>query len=423
MLLKTINSKNIVPVMVLFFLLLTASTSYGQRLKDETLEYHYLQLPSEPLDVSIKNYQSKLTQKYLEENVEKQATYEAEVAAAQAEFERKEAEYPALVAAAEATYAEEMKAWDEKSIADKVIEQKVLNENNKPVKQLPPVPYLQSVQEPKLQREYDADALAATYLTLDGFNDAADNAIAIEVAMYGFESTNPRVLTEVKNVLKDGNTTKVTYYRLEYTYRHTMSVTVLNTDGTERFKLAPPELNNYTKYETNASKTRPVINHDALIAQHEEEIVQNNLEFIRNLINDKMGFKKQPRSIELFYVVDKKGEYADLTEGYNVMVSGLNTLFEDQETAKGQLEQAISLFESALEEADMNNKKARINAKIALPLHFDLLECYFATGNIEKASSLLSSMNSLSLSKSERDRKQEFETLITDTKNRIEANK
>jgi hypothetical protein len=155
---------------------------------------------------------------------------------------------------------------------------------------------------------------------------------------------------------------------------------------------------------------------------HEEAIVQNNLEFIRNLINDKMGFKKQPRTIELYYVNDKKGEYNDLTEGYNVMTSGLNALFEGPEAAKGQLEQAISLFESALDEADMNNKKARINTKVALPMHFNLLECYFATSNMEKATSLLSSLNSLSLNKKEREQKQELESLITDTKNRIEAN-
>ncbi|MDB2656415.1 hypothetical protein N9Y60_00010 [Crocinitomicaceae bacterium] len=316
-----------------------------------------------------------------------------------------------------------MKAWKEKSIADKVIEKKILEEDNRPVMQSPPVPFLQHVQEPKLQREYDAEALASTYLVLDGFNDAADNAVTIEVVMYGFESTNPRVVSEVKNILKDGQTRKVTYYHIEYTYRHTMTVTVNNPDGSGRFKLAPSELNNYTKYETKASTTRPALNHDALITMHEEEIIQNNLEFIRNLINDKMGFKNQPRSVELYFINDKKGEYADITEGYYLMTSGLNAVFEEPENARVQLNHAATRFEGALEEADMNNKKARINAKVGVPLHFNLLECYFATGEIEKASALLSAMNTLSLSREEREKKQEIETLITDTKARIDANK
>lgn len=413
-------AQTIVACSILFFLSFSAT---AQRVKNETVEYNYLQLPSEPLDASVKNYQSKVTQNYLNDNAEKRAKYEEETAAAQAKFEQEEAEYPAKVEAAEKKYEEEMKAWKEKSIADKVIEKKVLDEDNHPVKQMPPVPYLQHVQEPKLQREYDSEALASTYLVLDGFNDAADNAVNIEVVMYGFESTNPRVVSEVKNVLKDGQTRKVTYYHIEYTYRHTMTVTVTNPDGTERFKLAPPELNNYTKYETKASTTRPALNHAALIQMHEEEIVQNNLEFVRNLINDKMGFKNQPRSVELYFINDKKGEYSDVTEGYNLMTSGLNAVFEEPENAKSQLHLAITRFEAALAEADVNDKKARINAKVAVPLHFNLLECYFATGGIDKATALLSSMNTLSLSRTEREKKQEFETLITDTKARIDANK
>lgn len=404
-------------------ILFSTSFSFGQRVKNETIEYNYLQLPSEPLDPSIKNYQSTLTQEYLEDNAEKQAKYEADAVAAQEKLEQEEAEYPALVEAAEKKYEEEMKEWNEKSVADKVIEKKILNEDNKPVKRLPPVPRLDYVPEPKLQREYDAEALASTYLALDGFTDAADNAVSIEVVMYGFESTNPRVVSEVKSMLKDGQTRKVTYYHIEYTYRHTMSVTVTNPDGTERFKLAPPELNNYTKYKTKATTTRPAVNHDALILMHEEEIVQSNLTFIRNLINDKMGFKNQPRSVELFYLNDKKGEYTDLTEGYNLMISGLNAVFEDPESGKDQLNQATNLFETALEEADITNKKARINAKVAVPVYFNLLECLFASGNIDKATSLLSDMNTITLSKKERERKQEFETLITDTQARIEANK
>lgn len=418
---STIKTRKLLFTCIAFFFGF-AVNSHAQRVKNETVEYQYLQLPSEPLNKTIQNYQSKVTQKYLEDNAEKRAQYEADMAAAQEKFDQEQAEYPELVAAAEKKYEEEMEEWNEKSIADKVIEKKVLNENNRPVKEVVPVPFLERIQEPKLQREYDSEALASTYLVLEGFNDAPDNAVQIEVEMYGFEATNPRVLSEVKNILKDGHTNKVTYYHVEYTYRHTMSVIVTNPDGSERFKLTPPELNNYTKFETKASTTRPTINAEGMLAMHEEEIMQNNLEFIRNLINDRMGFKRQPRSVELFLVKDKKGEYNDITEGFNLMNSGLNALFDNPENAKDQLNQAIALFESALKEADMNNKKARINDKVAIPLEFNLLECYFATGNIEKAKVLLADMNSQSMDRSERERKQEFETLITDTENRIQAN-
>lgn len=70
-----------------FFLLFLSSTALGQRVKNETIEYNYLQLPSEPLDATVKNYQSKVTQNYLADNAEKQAKYDEEMATAQANFE------------------------------------------------------------------------------------------------------------------------------------------------------------------------------------------------------------------------------------------------------------------------------------------------------------------------------------------------
>lgn len=405
------------------FLLLGASTSFGQRVKNDPLEYQYMQLPSDPVDKSITNYQSEIKANYAEENAQKQQEYDEKVAAAQAKFEKEEAEYPALVQAAEDKYAAEMKEWEEKPIGEKIVEKKILDENNKPVKQLPPQPYLEHVPEPKLQREYDYDALAGTYLTLDGFENTAENALNIEVVMYGFEYTNPRVVTEQKNVVKNGATQKVNYYHIEFTYRHTMSVRVTDPQGNELMYETPVELNNYTKYESGASTSRPAVNEQILVTDAEEKIVQTNLEFIRNLVNDAYGYKHQPRTVELAYVVDKKGEYSDVTEAYNLTKSGLGALLDDEASAFEKLDKAIALYTDILSKADFNDKKARIDAKVAVPMYFNLLECYFAKKDIENAQTTLSNMNTISLDKGESDQKEELEKLILDTKKRIEANK
>lgn len=407
---------------ITILLALTHSIATAQRVKDEKVDYKFVQLPLKPVDKTITNYHSEIRQDYIEDNKKKQAEYDAEVAAAQAKFDAEQAEYPALVKAAEDKYAEEMKAWEEKSLAEKVVEKQVLNENNKPVKQVPRAPVLQNVRAPKLQREYDTESLSNTYLVLDGFTKDPSNAVKIEVVMYGFEYTNPRVLTEQKNVVQNGTTSKVNYYHMEFTYRHVMSVRVTDPNGVELLKVAPSELNNYSKYATPASTTAPSTNNEALIATYEERIVQENLTFIYNLVNDHFGFKKQPRTSVISYVQENKGEYDDLTEAFNLTTSGLAALIDNKEFALDKLNQAIAKFEAILATADMDDKKARINEKVAIPVHINLLECYFAVGSINSADALLAKMNTFSLSRDERDWKETFEKLMLDTKTRIAAN-
>lgn len=410
-------------VLPLTLLLLTVQFSLNaQRVKDEALTYEYIQLPSEPVDQTIKNYQSEITQNFASENERLTEEYEAKMAEAKAKFDKEMEEYPALVQAAEDKYAAEMKEWDEKPLGDKIIEKQVLNENNKPVKRIPSEPRLDYVQPPTLQREYEGDALANTYLTLDGFTNDPANALKIEVIMYGFEYTNPRTVTEQKNILKDGNTTKVNYYHVEFTYRHTMAVKVTDPQGKELFFLTPVELNNYSKYATKESTTSQTANKEALVSMHEEKIIQENLLFIKNLVNDKIGFKHQPRTVNLSYVQENKGEYNDLLEAYNVTKSGLAMLIDNKTGAKEKLDQSIEMYEALISEADLNDKKARINSKVAIPIHFDLLECYFANDYLDKADNLLSSMNVISLDKKEAQLKEDFEKLLNDTKKRKEAN-
>lgn len=404
-------------------ILLTSFVGLSQNTKTETVEYRYIQPPTEPLNPSIKNYQSSIVANYAAANQEKKDAYEKAMAEAKADFEREEAAYPAKVKAAEDKYAAEMKAWDEKSLADKVVEQKILNENNKPVKQIPSPPYLKSVQEPKLQREYDNDALANTYLVLDGYQNVPDNAVSIEVILYGFESTNPRVVSEQKSILQNGVTKNVTYYHVEFTYRHTMSVRVKDPSGTELFYLTPSELNNYSKYASSASTTSPSINTEQLITSHEEEILQKNLELINNMVNDRIGWKKQPRTTSLVYVQEKNGEYADVLEAFNTSMSGLTSLIDTPDAAEEKLNKAIGMYEAILMEAEIDNKKARINAKVAFPMYFNLLECLIATKQLDKAEARIQELNKLSLDKGERKQKEDFESLIVDLRKRVAANK
>ena len=399
---------------------------YTQKIKSKVVQYQYVQLPLTPINKNIRNYNSIIVADYISTNRKKQAEYNSELERANFEFETANAAYPALVAEAELEYERELSAYNQKSLAIKVLEKKVLDEDNKPVKRIPPSPVMRNVREPILQKEYDLPALAKTYLTVDGFKNDLSNAVKINVIIYGFDHTKPRNISEVKKQVSSSNgttTTKnITYYHTEFSYRHTMSVRVNTPDGKEILFLTPQELNNYKKYKSNESTVRQSINNELLISNYEEKVLQDNLLFIQNLVNDRIGYKHQDRSISLYYVKEKKGVYTDLLVAFNNLHAGLKLLIDDELAAEEKLEKSIAIYEEALVESNLNDKKARINKNISYAVFFNVLECYFATGKLDKAESILTNLNSLPLSGVQRKLKEEYETLINETRKRIKAN-
>jgi len=412
---------------LLLFFFIIPSFAIAQNVKDETIGYNYVQLPLQPLDKSVKTYQAVIFATYEEENARKKSEYEAEKKAADDAFKKDTDEYPAKVKAAEDKYAAEMVEWDKKSLADKVVEKKVLGEDNKPVKRLPHQPYLRSVNQPKLQTSYDYPVVANTYLNLGGFENKAGNGVNIKVTIYGFDYTQPRQMTTQKNMTSYVNgqstTRPVTYYYTEFSYRHPMSVVVTLADGTVILNATPQELNTYIVYKTAETETSASINTDLLIKTHEEKVFQANLTFINNLVNDKIGFQKVKRNAKLFYVKSKDDTYQDLMAAFNEASSGLKLLADDEANGKPKIESALKTWNTALAESDPENKKARIDKNVTVMLCFNLLEANFAIRNTEEADKILVKLNAFKLSVEEKKMKEEFELKINDLKKRLQANK
>ncbi|MEN9998063.1 MAG: hypothetical protein RI922_1053 [Bacteroidota bacterium] len=406
--------------------LLSLPTVYSQNVKTETTPYTYIQLPTNPLAKTITGYQSTVQAVYEAENQKKNAAYEAEMAAAEADYQRELAAYPAKQKAAEDKYAAELAEYEKKSLATKVVEKQILNENNKPIKQVPPAPYKRYVAKPVLQRSYDYAALAGTYLTLGGYENSSINAVKIEVTLNGFDYTKPVQLTEVKKEVTRVNgtstTNNVTYYHVEFTYRHTMSVKVTLPDGKELFFLSPQELNTYKTYKSAETKTSQTINEEQLVQTYEEKILQENLKFIGDLVNDRIGFKPTERQGKLSYVKSKDETYTDLMKAYNEGSSALKTLKDDEVGSKAKLMAVAQTYQTVLLESNLNDKKARIDKEVTTMIYFNLLEIYFASRDVAAAEKTLSSLNGMDLSNGDRKEKEVMEKVIIDLKKRVAAN-
>ena len=202
-----------------------------------------------------------------------------------------------------------------------------------------------------------------------------------------------------------------------------MSVRVISPDGKELFVLSPSELNNYKTYKSAESKTSISFSEEQLIKTNEEKILQENLKLINDLVNDRIGFIRALRKTELNYVKTKDGTYDDLMTAFNETSSGLKMLVDDKNAATTKIQKSVELWEKAMTESDVANKKARIDKEVTIIMCFNLLEAYFALGQVSDGEKIFQTMNSISLSSNERQLKETYEAAFTDMKKRIEANK
>ena len=407
---------------------LVAISFFGrtQSVKSEEITYTFEKLPSNPITPKPNSYQSFVSASYEAENQKKMAQYEADKALAENDYQREMAEYPNRLKAADDKYEREMKAWNEKSTASKIIENKLLNENNKPVKDYVPQPVRRYVQAPVLKTSYDYNSLASTYLILDGFSRGTSNDLMYNVTIQGFEHSNPTVVSEIKKEVSRVNnvstTTDVTYYYLTFTYRHPMSFRVTTGQGLEVFASTPPELSEFKTYKGQSTKTAPSTDISMLIKPIEDKILQDNLKFINAMVNDRIGYAKTSRKTELFYVKSKNESHQDLQEAYDAATLGFKLYSNSEQQGTKKLEEAITVWKRALEESDPENKKARIDKDVTIAIYFNLLEAYFLGRNTADAESAIKTLKSLGLSNRDKRTLEQYEELFIDLTLRKAAN-
>ena len=397
----------------------------GQKLKSETIAYSYTRPPAVPIK-GLTNYQVKFEAAYEARNKQLLKDYQGQLQAAREKYRNDMAEYPKLQKEANDRYDREMAEYNKKSTGKKLTERALLSAG-KPVREVIQRPYMQEVEKPVLQSSYDYGMIADTYIQLDGYHKDPANALKILVLLYGFDHTVPRTMDEQSDNIGLGGaagtrTSKSTYYHTEFSYRHPMAVKVFTPDGKEVLSLTPPELNSYNIYKSASTDQPKRINSELLLKTSEEKILQDNLKFMNTLLNDKFAFSKVTREATLYYIKDGDKGYTDLTTAFNEASSGLLTLQVDANMARTKLQKGADLWNAALKESDISNKKARINRDITLGIYFDLLEAYFAIGDVANGQATLEKLNGMSLSNNERRNKLQFDMLFAELKNRQQQN-
>lgn len=410
---------------LLFSLLIGISGTFAQKLRTEQIAYNYTRIPSANIE-GIRNYQLNAEATYEAKNQQLVAEYKQQKKLAVEKYNKEMAAYAILVKNANESYEKALAEYNKKTLGAKILEKSMLD-NGKPKKEHIPQPYLERVEEPRLQSSFDYNTVLNTYVKLEGYQLDPNNALKINVLFYGFDHTMPRTASEERSMLSSKNGTTSTYkemsYYTEFSYRHPMAVKVYTPAGKEILSVTPPELNSYKIYKGPTSNRPPVdVNSQLLIKTNEEKALQENLKFINNLLNDKYGYSSVSRNAVLYYIKNAESDYADLTLAFNEASSGLLMLQQDSSTAINKLKKAAEIWTKALNEADMGNKKARINKEIASGIYFNLLETYFAMRDVQSGQQTLEKLNSLSLSNEDRRTKLNYDVLFADLKKRQSQN-
>ena len=400
-------------------LVLTASLSFGQNMKKEKMTVSYIQPPMVHLEDGM-GYTSQVVLDYEEE-------INAELAKAEEEYQQALAEYPEKEAAAKAAYdqryAEYEKAleeWNSKGTMGKIIEKQVL-ENNKPSapgSYYPPSkPYKRQVTHQKL---FNADQLASTYCRIEGLNQDP-NGVQIEVHLFGFENDDPVVkkkeYTQVDSKTKAKKTIIKSHW--EFNYRHSMSLRAVHPNGTIIFDEVPSSIADYKLYASaDETRSHPSTNANTFVENLQPKIVETNMGVINWMLNDKLGTTEQKRDVQIIFVKNKKGEYDDLENAMFDAKEGYNMLTSRPDEAKAKIASAIEAWEGALEEGDMDDKKARINKKVIPDLYKNLLLACALTEEFTRAEDHFNATLRLDFSRGDEKDLKETMLLVNDLKER-----
>ncbi len=392
-----------------------STLAWGQRMKKEKLTVSYVQPPSIHLEDGM-GYSSTVILDYKTE-------VESELAAAEEEYQAALAEYPEKEAAAKAAhdelvanYERALEEWNSKSSVGKIIEKQVL-ENSKPQ---PPRPYYPPSKPVKRQvktlKLFNEDQLASTYCRVEGLN-TDENGVKIEVHLFGYESDDPVVDKQEYKVYNSKTKTSSTSFKSQWTfnYRHSMSLRAVLPDGTILFDDVPQSINDFKKYESGLEKrSSPSSYAQTHVDKMETKVVDDNMSTIQWLINDKLGTTEQKRDVQVVYVNNKKGNYDDLETAMFDAKEGYTMLISREDEAKAKIASAVEAWEAALEEADMDDKKARINAKVVPDLYNNLLFACAMLNDFDRADDHYAASLRLDLKNGDENNLKELKLLIDD---------
>ncbi|MBU0489406.1 MAG: hypothetical protein KKA07_01545 [Bacteroidetes bacterium] len=400
--------------------LLACYTMSAQKIDEQIIEFDYVRLPLQLLPEGISGYSSQVILEYEEGILELQKLQTGDFQAALKDYEEKlviaQSKYDSLMAIykvekekAIARYDSAMVAYRKRPGVERFFENKILRDSERPYLILPSYPSVRFPYRPyeskeEYQKIFNKEMLADTYLKIDGIKKASTNAVKIVVTLLGYDFLDPVLRNESSNVYNSNTkqTTTVFRYWYEIAYRHPMNLKLLAPDGSTILDITFEDMTNYTVFKTQVNNGHaPGIDKHALKISFQDKVVEDNLIYIQNYLNDNYGYTWLKHSATIYRIDSKKYNYDTYQNAYEEIVSGFNALASDYNKAAEKIKAAIAIWEEELKTYDPADSKGRISSDIAIATNFNLYEAYLWTNDFDKAEKHLSKIIGLKPSKKE----------------------
>jgi hypothetical protein len=371
----------------------------GQKIDEKKITIDYIQLPAVAVNKNIVNCNPVVILGYIADNDAAKEAFNQKVKKADDQYNLEMQDYLNKVREAEDKYNKDLDEYEAR-----MKKNKPGTDTTRPVKKLPPGPRKATFTEGTYLNLYDPLFLAS-YVKLEGFKTGKDNALTFNIIFKGFEFVAPELVPVTYKYKENGKQMLGLKYQYKVLYRHPVTIKPESPQGPLP-EMNTDMLNEYKTAETAMYPTEEELkayweqNKTTFLSSLQDQIVKDNMTVINQLLNEKFGYLKKKREIEINVPNDKKISYNEYADAYVLVLSGYNMIGSggSKEQVNADIKKAIAIWEKALTESNTTNKKARINEKVTIATNQNLAEAYMWVNDYRSSEMYFNKLTLLNLS-------------------------
>ena len=349
-------------------------TANAQNVKRESVQVEYISRPSEPLPAGVTTYNVVINQSYRDQ------------------FEAELQQWEIDTQLAQETYAAEMEAYNAKGTGAKILERALLDEKK---------PQLVLPRKPVATERIFEPGIISSKIDMQGMTRTEGGA-TVTIEIQYFEGSAPEDgQQEIKD--KEGNVS-YKYYRT-MKYRQPVRVTLQLPDGSIAIDEVLTSSEDFTTYTSDKYTSKSALNKAWNQTSVNNRLSQRSVEAgciaINSILNDRFCFSKKTRPMTIYHAkTKKKVDYTDLNNAALDMKMAMEKYIDRPEEAAEGIRACVEVWERVLTEADFENKKARINRKMAGLLYLNLINANIWLEDYDRVDALFDEMRRLDTKKS-----------------------
>ena len=371
-------------------------TANAQNVKRESVQVEYISRPSEPLPAGVITYNVVINQSYRDQ------------------FEAELQQWEIDTQLAQETYAAEMEAYNAKGTGAKILERALLDEKK---------PQLVLPRKPVATERIFEPGIISSKIDMQGMTRTEGGA-TVTIEIQYFEGSAPEDgQQEIKD--KEGNVS-YKYYRT-MKYRQPVRVTLQLPDGSIAIDEVLTSSEDFTTYTSDKYTSKSALNKAWNQTSVNNRLSQRSVEAgciaINSILNDRFCFSKKTRPMTIYHAkTKKKVDYTDLNNAALDMKMAMEKYIDRPEEAAEGIRACVEVWERVLTEADFENKKARINRKMAGLLYLNLINANIWLEDYDRVDALFDEMRRLDTKKSAEGTADGLDTFSEDQRRRKEIN-